>query len=531
MINSFHRDEKTVFLDFVILMSDNTMKESLIRITGFAFFRHDSAQRGASSSQCRSSPSFGALVRKKRLYACIFPQYVVSSHGKSQDMKRSKRCFLLKTALLLVVAAATGGLNASASPAPLQADSLSSDVLTSDSIWLWPLAGYEAGEGILSQPGQKIGRMKNKTSLFLTAPEGTPVLCPADATVMFTSIAYYFPFSFPITKVTGVLFKDSTYEERVHEFDERVATGEIDPKYLTVCVSLNIGSRTVHLSGFMRERGLPEGTRLCRGDTLGTLHYGYCGFDEPNLWIAISRFNRDADPMTPFGILSTYTFKPPTSYQLLWRRILWVVVPMLVVGLGVFIIFRLRDRRRIAYFRKLKEEMIAAASPHPSPKGKGAQQERVPFNEKNATGHATPFPSGEGWGEAATCGLVDPKNAWADVYRQRIASGVRQYWTMPSAEYLHAAIEDETLSFSAEQGNAIVTDLRSAFHDIARDIRNASTKVNNDEVLYCLLTTLHLPTSVMARCLHVTDSTLRGRKTRLKAKMPEELYNVFFGKG
>ena len=43
-------------------------------------------------------------MRKKRLYACIFPQYVVPSHGKSQDMKRSKRSFLLKMALLVMVA-------------------------------------------------------------------------------------------------------------------------------------------------------------------------------------------------------------------------------------------------------------------------------------------------------------------------------------------------------------------------------------------------------------------------------------------
>ncbi len=44
MINSFHCDEKTVFFDIVILMSDKTMKEiRFIRIIGFAFVRHDSA--------------------------------------------------------------------------------------------------------------------------------------------------------------------------------------------------------------------------------------------------------------------------------------------------------------------------------------------------------------------------------------------------------------------------------------------------------------------------------------------------------
>ncbi|MCR5139051.1 MAG: ABC-F family ATP-binding cassette domain-containing protein [Bacteroidaceae bacterium] len=48
----------------------------------------------------------------------------------------------------------------------------------------------------------------------------------------------------------------------------------------------------------------------------------------------------------------------------------------------------------------LRKAPIQQASPLPFPKGKGAQQERVPINEKNATGQAAPFPSGEGRGEA-----------------------------------------------------------------------------------------------------------------------------------
>ena len=96
--------------------------------------------------------------------------------------------------------------------------------------------------------------------------------------------------------------------------------------------------------------------------------------------------------------------------------------------------------------------------------------------------------------------------------------------------YLGRNMNNGTYTLTAEQIADIVRDIRTTFGDVAHDIKKSSTKVNNDEVLFCLLSCLRLPTSVMARCLHVTDSTLRGRKTRLKAKMPEELYNVFFGK-
>ena len=56
------------------------------------------------------------------------------------------------------------------------------------------------------------------------------------------------------------------------------------------------------------------------------------------------------------------------------------------------------------------EEVISPqpkASPQPSPEGKGVQQERAPKEvTNNATGHAAPFPLGEGWGEAS---LISPR--------------------------------------------------------------------------------------------------------------------------
>jgi len=369
-----------------------------------------------------------------------------------------------------------------------------------DSVWLWPLAGYQAGEGILRRPNEKIGKWKNPYALFLTAPEGTPVLCPEDATVMIMGLFYHYPWSRPIVRAAGTPFRgDMTFDEALHELDSYVASGEIDPKYISGYVALSIDSREVRFTGFMRERGLPQGTRLHRGDTIGTLHYGYCAFDEPSLFISVTQFSRPADPMSPFGIPSTFVApKRQTAEQVILRRALWVAVPVLVIALVLLVIFRLRDRRRMAYFRRLKEELSI-----------DSQTSDCQTSDKS---------SGNG-SEAIS---------WVDAYRQRIAACATQFWAMPSAKYLGAAMDDDAYVLSAEQGAAIVNDIRTAFSDIAHDIKSSSTKVNNDEVLFCLLSTLRLPTSVMAKCLYVTDSTLRGRKTRLKAKMPEELFNLIF---
>ena len=401
-------------------------------------------------------------------------------------------------------------------PMPESAPKARIETAWTDSVWLWPLAGYQAGEGILRRPNEKIGKWKNPYALFLTAPEGTPVLCPEDATVMIMGLFYHYPWSRPIVRAAGTPFRgDMTFDKALHELDSYVASGEIDPKYISGYVALSIDSREVRFTGFMRERGLPQGTRLHRGDTIGTLHYGYCAFDEPSLFISVEQFNSSADPMSPFGIPSTYVpLKRQTAEQIILHRAIWIAVPVLIIALVLLVIFRLRDRRRIAYFRRLKEEMMASqgeAYPQPLPKGKGAA----------SGGNQSPLLQ-EGTGEAPG------EASWTDAYRRRIAACAGQFWAMPSAKYLQAAMDDDAFMLTAEQGAAIVKDIRTAFSDIAHDIKSSSTKVNNDEVLYCLFSTLRLPTSVMAKCLYVTDSTLRGRKTRLKAKMPEELFNLIF---
>jgi len=361
-------------------------------------------------------------------------------------------------------------------PAPVFASTRSRvETAWPDSVWLWPLAGYQAGEGILCQPGGMIGKWKNRADLFLTAPEGTPVLCPEDATVELMGVIYVYPWSRPITQTIGVPFRGHTYDEAVSEME---TTEDINPKYITVYTALNIGSRTVRIFGLMRERGLPEGTRLNRGDTLGTLHYGYCGFEEPNLWISIVRFNSPADPMTPFGIPTTFVApKRLTAEQALFRRALWVAVPVLVIGLLLYMLFRLRDRRRVAYFNQLKEEMASRSA--------GSLSTVPPVPEP-----------------------VCPDKPWDDAYRQRIAACADAVWALPSAEYLQAAMNNGTYTLTAEQIADIVRDIRTTFGDVAHDIKKSSTKVNNDEVLFCLLSCLRLPTSVMARCLYVTESTL-----------------------
>ena len=58
--------------------------------------------------------------------------------------------------------------------------------------WLWPIKGQKAGEGILYRPQDKIGEEQVIYDLFITASEGTGILCPDDAVVEHYSYGYNF---------------------------------------------------------------------------------------------------------------------------------------------------------------------------------------------------------------------------------------------------------------------------------------------------------------------------------------------------
>ena len=69
--------------------------------------------------------------------------------------------------------------------------------LSAEDIWLWPIEGKKAGEDILYRPQDNIGEEFNFDNLFIAAPEGTRVLCPADAVVGFYTLNYHFTLTSP----------------------------------------------------------------------------------------------------------------------------------------------------------------------------------------------------------------------------------------------------------------------------------------------------------------------------------------------
>ncbi|MBR3022392.1 MAG: hypothetical protein IKH59_08540 [Bacteroidaceae bacterium] len=110
------------------------------------------------------------------------------------------------------------------------------------------------------------------------------------------------------------------------------------------------------------------------------------------------------------------------------------------------------------------------------------------------------------------------------LYRNKLAACQNLFRSTPSARLLLTAPD----ALTSAQRQALMDDLTRSFVDIMMDIKNAAHAVNDQELLYCILTSLQSPTTYIAALLNTTDSTLRTRKSRLKEKMPESLFALFF---
>lgn len=179
---------------------------------------------------------------------------------------------------------------------------------------LWPIKGQKTGEGILYRPQDYIGDEFNFDNLFITAPEGTQVLCPADAVVENYSYNYYMSLS----TSTNYGNSDKPYNEYIAEQKEAFRAKGWNLRCLSIQIGLKIGDRKLWILGLRRNEAIPTGTRLKRGDVLGTLGYSYHAISEPSIMLSVSKDTRSDDPMMPFGLRTTFR-KPvpqPTKFHL-----------------------------------------------------------------------------------------------------------------------------------------------------------------------------------------------------------------------
>ena len=169
--------------------------------------------------------------------------------------------------------------------------------------YLWPIEGAKSGSDIVSAPQGYIDKELNFAHLFITAPEGTPVVAPCEGTITSISISY----------LTSLTYMTSYGYDTKDSFDTALpgvreeAGVSVDPRYLSGSLSIRTTDGSMfHISGLQGDRTFKTGQKIGRGDPIGTVGYSYHKFAEPTISITISRNSVSADPMAPFGIKSSF---------------------------------------------------------------------------------------------------------------------------------------------------------------------------------------------------------------------------------
>ena len=81
---------------------------------------------------------------------------------------------------------------------------------------------------------------------------------------------------------------------------------------------------------------------------------------------------------------------------------------------------------------------------------------------------------------------------------------------------------------TADQRRCVLGEVHRLFAETEASLRESYPALSDEDVELCLLSALQYPVSAVADCLSVSEEAVRVRKHRLKGKLPQEMFGVFW---
>lgn len=171
-------------------------------------------------------------------------------------------------------------------------------------LYQWPIEGKNTGEGILYRPQDYIDKELNFGNLYITAELGNNIVSPCDGTVTAFYLVYYPSLHNSTSFGNGNGMTLDNLDDGVkHKLKER---GE-NAKFLSYMIQIKSkDGKQVVINGLNPDRAFKSGEKVERGEILGKIHYCYKKIAQPCIRIGINKYEKVTDPMTPFGLKSTY---------------------------------------------------------------------------------------------------------------------------------------------------------------------------------------------------------------------------------
>ncbi len=179
----------------------------------------------------------------------------------------------------------------------------------------WIIKNDTIGSNIIYRPNDYIFGEQNYPYLVITGNIGDKVVSPVDGTI--TSVSYGYMFNLqrthnintPITKLRN----DSSFRKNIAKDFNNNSNVKIDAKYVHYRITITTKEYgNIHLQGIINPSQFITGQKIKKGDIIGEIGYCYHKIEQPNLMISRTVNNRNADPMSIFGLKST--FKAPVVF-------------------------------------------------------------------------------------------------------------------------------------------------------------------------------------------------------------------------
>jgi hypothetical protein len=178
---------------------------------------------------------------------------------------------------------------------------------------IWPIASEAIRQNILSQPQDYIGEELNYSNLFIGGKEGIFVVSPCDGVISNFNWHYSSTLNYSNTarcrfnmsknlKDFETIFRDE-WAKQLNKVEKK----NVNPKYISISVCITTEQKEKYwISGLHPYKILKTGYKINQGDTIGTMGYAYHKIAKPCINFSRSIHSKPADPMSIFGLSSSF---------------------------------------------------------------------------------------------------------------------------------------------------------------------------------------------------------------------------------
>ena len=181
---------------------------------------------------------------------------------------------------------------------------------TEAGLYQWPIEGAEVGEGILYRPQEYVDNEHNFDALFIGAELGANVVSPCDGVITYVTMVH----RRSLTSISSYGVRKGPFAEAMEYHREDMKKNGNDVKYLSYMLLIKSkDGRTVEISGLKTDTPFVSGQTVKKGEVLGEIHYCYKKIHQPCICLSVSKGGKSDDPLSPFGLKST--FIPPVKKE------------------------------------------------------------------------------------------------------------------------------------------------------------------------------------------------------------------------